>query len=176
MVRTVEMSAATIGIALALGSVTVMAGAALTPLLARRIGSARITWVSLAVTGPVAMLAPLAQPGWLALVVVVSMAVGELGQIVYAVTNLSLRQQLCPERLLGRVNATMRFVMMGLFPVGALLGGVMGELVGTRATLWLVGGIIALSPLPLYQALRGIRDVSEIPPWSAGAQRPRSTR
>lgn len=166
MVRTLDLSATAVGVVVAAGSVTVMVGAAATPRLARRLGSARIIWVSLAVTGPIAMVGPLARPGWLVALLVVATAAGELGQIVYAVTNLSLRQRLCPERMLGRVNATMRFTMMGLFPLGALLGGVLGELVGLRATLWLAGALVALSPLPLYAALRGVRDVEEMPEWT----------
>lgn len=172
MSRTLELSATFIGIVLALGSVTVMAGASLTPRLARWAGSARIVWLSLAVTGPLGLLAPLAQPGWLVVLLVLGMAAGELGQIVYAVTNVSLRQRLCPDRMLGRVNATMRFLIMGAFPLGAFLGGVVGELTGLRAVLWVSGAVIALSPIPVYLALRGTRDVEDLPTWTAGGGEP----
>jgi MFS family permease len=166
MLNTLGLSSVAIGIVLALGSLTVIAGAAWTPRLARRFGSARIIWLSLAVTGPIALVSPLAQRGWLVVLLVVGMAVGEFGQIVYAITNVSLRQRLCPDHLLGRVNATMRFLMMGLFPLGALLGGVLGELLGLRPTLLLAGGIIAASAVPVYRALRGVRDVEELRAWS----------
>lgn len=165
MVRTIGLSATAIGVVVALGSLTVVAGAAVTPHLARYVGSARIIWLSLAVTGPVALLSPLARPGRLVVLLVVGIAAGELGQIVYSITNLSLRQRLCPAHILGRVNATMRFAMMGLFPLGALLGGVLGEFVGLRPTLWLSGGMIAASTLPMYRALRHIRDVEDLPRW-----------
>jgi MFS family permease len=165
MVRTLHLSATAVGVVVALGSVTVMIGAALTPRMARRVGSARIIWLSLAVTAPLGMLTPLARPGLLVTLLVVGMAAGELGQIVYAITNVSLRQKLCPPYLLGRVSATMRFLMMGLFPLGALFGGVVGEVLGLRAALWLTGGVIALSTLPVYRVLRQIRDVDEIPSW-----------
>jgi MFS family permease len=162
MVRTLHLSPTAIGIVMALGSITVMAGAALTPRLARTVGSARIIWVSLAVSGPIGLLTPLAQPGLLVLFLVVGIAAGELGQIVYAITNVTVRQQLCPANLLGRVNATMRFLIMGMLPLGALLGGALGELVGLRATLWVSGAVITVSTLPVYRALRGIRDVEEL--------------
>jgi predicted MFS family arabinose efflux permease len=93
------------------------------------------------------------------------MAAGELGQIVYAITNVSLRQRLTPDRMLGRVNATMQFLIMGLFPLGALLGGVLGELVGLRATLWISGGVAVLGVIPLWFALRGYRTVEDVPSW-----------
>ncbi len=165
MVREIGLSAAAVGIVLSLGALTAMLGAALTPRLARRVGSARIVWLSLAVTGPVTLLGPLAQPGGLAGLIVLGTAAGELGQIIYAITNVSLRQRLCPERMLGRTNATMRFLMMGLFPLGALLGGALGELIGLRPTLCLASMIIVLSPLPVCTALRTVRDVEDIPPW-----------
>jgi MFS family permease len=165
MLRTVGLSTIAIGIVLALGSLTVVAGAAWTPGLARRFGSARVIWLSLAVTGPVALLSPLAQRGWLTALLVIGMAAGEFGQIIYAITNVTLRQRLCPPEILGRVNATMRFLMMGLFPLGALLGGVLGELVGLRPTLLLAGGIIVASTVPVYRALRGVRDVEELSGW-----------
>ncbi|MFD0477753.1 hypothetical protein ACFQ0B_63425 [Nonomuraea thailandensis] len=67
--------------------------------------------------------------------------------------------------MLGRVNATMRFLMMGLFPLGALLGGVIGEAAGPRQALWAAAVVILLSPLPVYAALRGIRDAEDVAPW-----------
>jgi MFS family permease len=154
MVRDLGLSATGVGLVVAAGSVTVMAGAALTPRLARLVGEARIVWLSLAVTGPVGLLVPLARPGWGIALLVVGMAVGELGQIVYAITNVTLRQRRCPSDLLGRVSATMRFLIMGMFPLGALLGGVLGSLVGVRATLWVAGGLIVVSAVPVYRALR----------------------
>jgi MFS family permease len=172
MLRTVGLSTIAIGVVLALGSLTVIAGAAWTPRLARRFGSARIIWLSLAVTGPIALLSPLAQRGWLAVLLVVGMAAGEFGQIIYAITNVTLRQRLCPPEILGRVTATMRFLMMGLFPLGALLGGVLGELVGLRPTLLLAGGIILASTVPVHRALRGVRDVEQLPTWSVTGPTP----
>jgi MFS family permease len=167
MARTLHLSPAVIGILIAAGSVTVMLGAALTPRLSRRLGSARIIWLSLAVTGPITLLTPLAQPGWAVVLIFVGMAAGEFGQIIYAITNVSLRQRLCPDRMLGRVTATMRFLIMGLFPLGALSGGVLGELIGARSTLWVAGAIIVLSPVPLILALRHRREVEELPSWHA---------
>jgi hypothetical protein len=56
----------------------------------------------------------------------------------------------------------MRFLIMGLFPLGALLGGVLGELFGTRVTLLLSFRLVALSPVPIYRALRHVRNVEDI--------------
>lgn len=165
MSRTLHLSATLIGLIVAAGSVTVMLGAALTPALSRRLGSARIIWLSLLATGPLTLLTPLAQPGWGTLLVVAGVAAGEFGQIIYSITNVSLRQRLCPDRMLSRVTATMRFLIMGLFPLGAVVGGLLGELIGLRGTLWVAGGIALLCPIPLYRALRHTRDVEDVSAW-----------
>jgi predicted MFS family arabinose efflux permease len=49
--------------------------------------------------------------------------------------------------MLGRMNATMRFMVWGPMPIGALIGGALGAGIGLRPTLW-VGAIAGLvSPL-----------------------------
>jgi MFS family permease len=163
--RTLGLSAPAIGVVLAAGAATVMAGAACTPHLSRLVGSARIIWLSLAVTGPLSLLGVLAQPGRLVVLVVVGSAAGEFGQIVYAITSVSVRQRLCPDRMLSRVNATTRVMIMGLFPLGALMGGGLGDLVGARPTLAVSGVAVLAAPVPVYLALRRTREVEDLPPW-----------
>jgi MFS family permease len=72
MSRTLGLSATVIGLVVAAGSVTVIVGAACTPRLARRVGAARIIWLSLAVSGPITLLGPFAHPGWSVALVVVA--------------------------------------------------------------------------------------------------------
>src|SRR5919112_6145231 len=142
-----------------------MAGAAWTPGLSRAVGSVRIIWLSLAVTSPFTLLGAAARPGWGVALVVAGMAMGELGQIVFPVTSVSLRQRLCPPGLLGRVNATMRVLITGLSPLGAVVGGVLGELVGVRATLVVAGLVGMVAPTVLLPVLRAHRDVEDLPAW-----------
>ena len=107
------------------------------------------------------------------MLVIIGAAAGELGQIVYAIANVSLRQRFCPDRMLGRVNATIQFLIMGLFPFGAFLGGLLGELIGLRGTLWVAAALAVLSPIPLYLALRHARTVDDLPRWDDGADEER---
>jgi MFS family permease len=166
LVRDLDLPAWAVGLLLAVSAVGAMLASALTPVLARRIGSARIVWVALAVTGPLTLLVALGSPGWGLAFVVVGMFAGELGQIVYAITNVSLRQRICPDRILARVNATMGVAIMGLFPLGAVVGGVLGELVGVRATIVVAGLVVLVAPVVLFVALRRHRDVEELAPDS----------
>ncbi|MGH1550223.1 MFS transporter [Leifsonia poae] len=167
--RPLGLSPALIGIVIAVGSVTVMVGAAFTTRLSRAVGSVRIVWLSLAVTAPLSLLGAFAQPGWWTLLIVLGIAAGEFGQIVYAITQVSVRQQVCPDRILGRVNATMQVVMMGLFPVGALVGGILGNVIGARWTLIVAGVLLLACPVVLWSALRGVREVSDLPEAAAAA-------
>ena len=60
--------------------------------------------------------------------------------VLYNVNQISLRQAITPERLQGKMNATMRFLVWGVFPIGGILGGIMAEAIGLRA-LFLFSGI-----------------------------------
>jgi predicted MFS family arabinose efflux permease len=78
-----------------------------------------------------------------------------LGPTIWAVVQLSLRQAITPDHLLGRVGATNRFMSLGMRPLGALAGGFIGEAVSLRFAL-AVGAAafiacliqIAASPIP----------------------------
>ena len=66
--------------------------------------------------------------------------------VVWNVITVSLRQRIVPDQLLGRVNAGYRLFAWGTQPIGALLGGIVGELLGLQAVFLIAGGL-ALSLL-----------------------------
>jgi hypothetical protein len=68
---------------------------------------------------------------------------------VFSVNAVSLRQAITPDRLLGRVNGTMRFIVWGSRPVGSLIGGFLGSLIGLPMTLVVgaFGMLLAFVPL-----------------------------
>ena len=55
------------------------------------------------------------------------------------VSYLTLRTQLSPDALLGRVGATARTLSVGMMPIGALLAGALLDAIGGTATLVLMG-------------------------------------
>ena len=61
---------------------------------------------------------------------------------VYNISQVSLRQAITPNRLQGRMNATMRVVVWGTIPVGSFVGGILGGSIGLSDTMYL-GGLIA---------------------------------
>ncbi|MBA3435056.1 MAG: MFS transporter, partial [Chloroflexi bacterium] len=62
---------------------------------------------------------------------------------IYNINQVSFRQAITPERMQGRMNATMRFIVWGTIPVGTITGGFLGGLIGLHETIW-VGAIATL--------------------------------
>lgn len=84
-----------------------------------------------------------------------------MGAIVYDITQISLRQALLPDRLQGRMNASIRFMIWSLVPVGALLGGRLGDTIGLRASLWV--GALGTSVAFLWVFFSPVRVLYEPP-------------
>jgi hypothetical protein len=80
--------------------------------------------------------------------------------LLYNVTQVSFRQRLCPRPLLGRMNASIRFIVWGVMPIGSLLAGVLGEAYGVRPVYWIgfVGAAVAALPVVL-SPLMTMRDM-----------------
>jgi Na+/melibiose symporter-like transporter len=79
------------------------------------------------------------------------------GGVVYNVNQVSYRQALIPIRLQGRLNATMRFIVWGTLPIGALLGGAIGQAFGLYPALVVgaVGGAFSFLWV-LFSPVRGV--------------------
>jgi hypothetical protein len=81
--------------------------------------------------------------------------------LIYYVNGISLRQAITPDRLQGRVNATMRFLAGGATLIGALIGGALGGVIGVPLTLVVACGGMLLSFLWLL--LSPVREVQAVP-------------
>jgi MFS family permease len=81
--------------------------------------------------------------------------------VTYNITQISLRQAITPERLQGRMNAAMRWIVWGTIPLGGLAGGAIATWWGLRAALWAgaIGGLVPFLPV----ALTSVRSIREIP-------------
>ncbi|MFG2526883.1 MFS transporter [Streptomyces sp. NPDC048516] len=160
LVRVLGLAPGVVGLVLAASALGGLAGALCAGRLAARLGQARLIWLSSLVTGPFALLWPLSGRGAGAALFALGSGVVFFGAVVYNVAQVSFRQALCPPRLLGRMNATLRFLMWGTLPLGALAGGALADAFGARAALmWCAAGFLAV-PLPLLLSpLRRMRDL-----------------
>ncbi|WP_405863112.1 MFS transporter [Streptomyces sp. NBC_01515] len=126
--------------------------------VARWVGQGRVIWLASLVTCPLTVLMPLAHPGWSVCVAAAGLASLSFGGVVRVVAQSSFQQSLTPDRLLGRVSATARFVSWGGIPLGGLLGGTSGSVFGATATLWIGAAGMTASVLPnLLSPLRTMR-------------------
>jgi MFS family permease len=149
-----------VGLLLAGGGVGGVVGALLSNRISTWLGQARTIWVVILLTSPFALLLPLAGHGPLLALYALGYLVTNFGAVVYNIAQVSFRQAICPDRLLGRMNASIRFMVWGTIPLGALAGGVLGTLIGVRSTMWVgaIGDTLAALPL-LLSPLRRLRDL-----------------
>src|SRR6266568_3338948 len=160
LVRQVGISPGVIGVLFSAGSAGAIVGALTASIAARRLGTARAIWLPITITAPTGLLMALTFPGaglalfaagWFGL---------SLSGVVYNVNQVSYRQALGPPQLLGRMNATMRFLVWGTMPLGGLTGGALGTWLGNRAAMWIILTGQALSVVWLLASpLRSAREL-----------------
>ncbi|MFI6319821.1 MFS transporter [Nonomuraea sp. NPDC050556] len=134
-------------------------GGLITGPLFRRFGAARVTWLSTTLTAPFGLLLPMTQSDWRASFFAITSIGLSAGAILFNVGQITYRQTVTPPQLLGRVNATVRFISWGVMPLGALLGGAVAQQIGVREALWvfMAGRLLSFVPL-LFSPLPRMRD------------------
>lgn len=164
LVRVLGASGRTVGLVFALGALGGLAGATLASRLAARVGTARIIWMSILLEAPFLFAVPLAFRGWGVLLVSVGVAGMSAAAVLYNVAQVSYRQTVTPRHLLGRMNASTRFIVWGVMPLGALTGGALAGVLGIRATLLLAAAGGSLAALwVLTSPLGRVRDIADLP-------------
>jgi MFS family permease len=137
MTRDLGLGAVGVGLVLATGGVGALAGALVAAPATRWLGIGPTLIASQLAFGLTGLLVPLAVlvPS-IALMMIVTSEVGQwMAVTVYYIDAVSLRQSITPDRLQGRVNATIRFFAGGVLPLGALAGGALGGVIGLPLTL-----------------------------------------
>ncbi len=176
-VKELGLTAGMLGLLLAVGSCGAVLGAALTNGVGRKFGTG-ITMIGSAIVSNVGTLQiPLASaivvalaPGRVASFAVLA-ALGTalflrgVGMTGCNVQVCAVRQAITPDHLMGRVNAVYTVISRGFVPVGALLGGVLGEAIGLRPAL-VVGasGLFFSWAWLFFSPVRTIRDPASLTP------------
>jgi predicted MFS family arabinose efflux permease len=152
LVDVLHLPAALVGLTLIGSGPGAVVGSLAAGAVARRIGLAGAICSGLGlfcVAGLVIPLTPASAAAAVPLLIVASFLMSAGGQVC-AINVLSMRQGVTPDRLQGRVNGSFRFLSLGLAPVGALLGGLLGAAIGPRAALFVTIGAMAIAPLLVW--------------------------
>ncbi|MFI8320571.1 MFS transporter [Streptomyces sp. NPDC085529] len=147
------------GLFIAVPAAGAIAGSLLAAHVVPRVGGGPTTW--LAALAPAAGYAVLGlgDSAPLALAATFGAALASsLNQIVVS----TLRQAAVPDALLGRVTAAYRLIVLGVVPVGALTGGLLGRCLGIRHTFVAAAVGLTLAAIPLCSRVttRALRDAA----------------
>jgi MFS family permease len=159
------LSAGAVGIGIGLGSIGWLLGALMVARLQRWFGVGNTTLGAACLFGLPWLLIPLAPKSFPLPFLIAAIVIGGFGGVVYNITQVSLRQAITPERLQGRMNAVMRFLVWGTLPLGALVGGALASRFGLRTTLVVSGIGATFCVLPIiFSPIRTLREIPEPEP------------
>lgn len=161
-VRDLDLSPTAIGLIGSIGNVGLLVGAIIAPRLGTRFGVGPVLIVVAAISGFSLWLIPLASERLVIPLLVASGGIFGFCAVVYNVVGISLMQAITPDRMLGRMTASRRFVVFGVIPLGMLAGGTLGTNMGLRETMWIgaVGSSLCFLAL-LASPIRRIRTVAD---------------
>jgi MFS family permease len=168
IVRELGLTAGTIGLIFTVGNVGVLFGALTSERWARWIGvGPTIVWTAFLSSFTLVTVAIAPKDNPLPFLIAGGF-IGTATAVIYNVNQVSLRQAITPDRMLGRMNATMRFIVWGTIPIGALIGGALGGVIGLQNTIWVgaIGSFVGFLPV-LFSPVRGLREMPEPQPATA---------
>ena len=162
-VRELGLSAGVIGLVFSVGAAGSLLGAVTARRISDRFGIGPTSIVMAAAFGPSFLLVAFAPEGNAAVpLLIAAQLLFGFTVVVYNIAQVSYRQAICPPRLQGRMNSTMRFMVWGTIPIGTLLGGALATWVGLRETIVIgaIGGGTAFLWL-LFSPQRHLHEMPE---------------
>jgi MFS family permease len=161
--RTLGLTPFSVGVIGGIGSLGILVGALVAGRIAERIGVGPTILWSIVLSGPSNLIAAFAQPDTAIPLLIASIFLGSFSGVVYNINQVSLRQAITPERIQGRMNATMRFLVWGTIPIGMVIGGAIASIpeLGARGAL-IVGAVLGcFSFVPIL--FSSVRTLQRIP-------------
>jgi MFS family permease len=156
IIRELGIAPIFVGFLIAMGGISALIGALVAQRVVQRLGLGPTIGVALFIYGVTGLLTPLAHgPVVLALSLLFLAQLGDASVSIYFIAEISLRQAIIPNHLLGRVNSSMQFLTRGLGPLGALLAGILGGVLGVRLTLLI--GVLGVTASGLWLLFSPVR-------------------
>jgi MFS family permease len=145
-----------------------LVGALIGSRVASTFGLGRAIVGSALVFAPATLLVPLATHETALLLIGAGGFIGSCASTVYNINQVSLRQSITPEPMLGRMNATMRFLVWGTIPLGSIIGGVIATASTPVTAIWLgaIGELFSFLPV-LLSPVRSLQTMPEPEPEPA---------
>jgi MFS family permease len=176
LVRGIGLPPGTVGALIAATSAGGVGGAFVARRVAERIGTARATLLFELGVSLLAVLIPLTVGGVGVLLFVTGGFCVSAGVVAGNVIKASFQQRYCPPTLLGRLTASTAFLSYGTIPLGALLGGTLGTVLGVRAAMAIMTAGVPLAALILlFSPIRRSRDLPTSPQPAHAPERPRTS-
>jgi MFS family permease len=151
MARDLHMSSLAAGVVMGGFGVGALVGALSTPRFQKAVGVGRAIWIPAIVFSFAGFTFPLTPASFpVPLLLLGTLAFG-VSSMSYNITQVSLRQAITPERMQGRMNASMRWIVWGTMPIGSLVGGAIATTYSVKSALWVgaIGGAFAFLPVLL---------------------------
>ena len=162
VLRQLDISPAIYGFGLSLGAIGGLLGAMFSARIATLIGEGTAIPVSglLAGVAIVGLALMPVFPNAAVPIFVGSEFLYSFSVLVYNITQVTFRQRICPPRLLGRMNASIRFIVWGVMPIGAIASGLLSTAIGVELTIAIgaVGSVLACV-FVLFSPLLGMREL-----------------
>jgi MFS family permease len=156
-----QISPGIVGLVFSVGAVGVLLGAILAARIAKMVGIGPVIALSTFVGG-LGLFAILLVPNGPAVPILIAMQlVTGFTVPLYNINQVSLRQAITPDRLQGRMNATIRTIVWGTIPLGAFIGGLLGAEIGIFSTMLTGAVLTTLSVIPV--AFGPVFSLREIP-------------
>ncbi|MFF5229500.1 MFS transporter [Dactylosporangium sp. NPDC000521] len=159
LVRAEGTAPGTAGLAIGVGSLGAILGAALAARASRHFGSARTYLVANVAAAPFVLLLPLGGHGWRLTLFTAGSFIALAGATMSNVMTMTFRGNFVPAHLLGRVTAASRIFVFGTVPLGAATAGLLASTLGIRPAMWALAAVYVIAPLPLLTTeTRTLRD------------------
>jgi predicted MFS family arabinose efflux permease len=176
-IRTLHLTPALLGLTLLIANCGGVLGAVVNSRIVGWLGIGKTIALSGTCSGFAILALMLAAPGDAIVVLALAIGFAWFGIALYNINQISLRQHITPDAMLGRMNATIRFLIWGTIPLGSFLGGVSGNAIGIRPTLLVAGVGYLVCCLPLFlSAIPGLKQFADADADASGASGPTTTQ
>jgi len=165
-IRTLGLSTGLLGLIIAVGGIGALLGAVMAPVAVKRLGGGPAIIAMGAISAISSVLVPLSPVSTACAVsfLIVAQLLGDSFAVAAMIPAGTLRQSVFPPAWLGRTAAVFHVVRGGMSVAGALLGGLLGQVIGVRQTLLVSAiGLTLAMLIPLFSPLRSLKTIPETP-------------